>query len=131
MSTLQEQHETPNTTIIRRAQLLLLLQAFVREQVVVGVPPKGLEQAFAEHLQISPSLLSQIKKSRPIGDKLARQIESACAKSPGWLDRADICQVLPTEAEEVFIDLARKAWRKANSREKRDLMRSMRALVVK
>jgi hypothetical protein len=29
---------------------------------------------------------SQIKSSRPIGDKLARQIEKHCGKVAGWLD---------------------------------------------
>ncbi|MDR2239248.1 MAG: AbrB/MazE/SpoVT family DNA-binding domain-containing protein [Zoogloeaceae bacterium] len=51
-----------------------------------GTPPKGLEQSFASMLQISPSMWSQIKSSRPIGDKLARQIEKHCKMPGGWLD---------------------------------------------
>ena len=31
---------------------------------------------------------SQIKSARPIGDKLARQLESACGRPAGWLDEA-------------------------------------------
>ena len=54
--------------------------------LAAGVAPKGMEQAFAATLQISPSMWSQIKASRPIGDKLARQIEKLCGKQSGWVD---------------------------------------------
>lgn len=89
MSSLQEEHTTPNTTVARRKRVLQLLQTFVQEQTSQGVPPKGLEQAFAAKLQISPSRLSQIKNARPIGDKLARQIERMCDKPRNWLDAGD------------------------------------------
>lgn len=45
-----------------------------------------MEQTFAQKLQVSPSMWSQIKSSRPIGGKLARQVEAACGQPPGWLD---------------------------------------------
>lgn len=125
MSSLQEKHIEPNASVIRRKRLLQLLQSFVQEQAALGVPPKGLEQAFAAKLQISPSLLSQIKKSRPIGDKLARQIESMSGELSGWLDQdgPDLLEADP--AEEAFLALARQAWRLANAREKRALKRQM------
>lgn len=47
----------------------------LKRAIAHSAAPKGLEQAFAARLQISPSMWSQIKSSRPIGDKLARQIE--------------------------------------------------------
>jgi hypothetical protein len=64
-----------NITVARRQNALALFQAFAAKALDEGSPPKGLEQAFAATLQISPSLWSQIKSARPIGDKLARQIE--------------------------------------------------------
>lgn len=112
----------PNITVTRRERLHVLLSEFVQAQAVQGVPPKGLEQSFAAVLQVSPSLLSQIKKSRPISDKVARQIEVACRVSNGWLDQP-VENSGPDPAEEAFIEMARQAWRKANSKQKR-LLRS-------
>lgn len=114
-----------NITVLRRANLLWLLQQFVQSQVGEGAAPKGLEQMFAAHLQISPSLLSQIKSARPIGDKLARQIEVASAKPLGWLDMEHAQGQTPSPAEERFIELARNAWRQRNAAGKRTLMKSM------
>lgn len=127
MSSLQEQHIESNTTVIRRKRLLQLLQSFVQEKAALGVPPKGLEQAFAARLQISPSLLSQIKKARPIGDKLARQIECMCGESAGWLDQDGPDLLVADPAEEAFLALARQAWRQSNARGRRDLRREMLA----
>lgn len=126
MESSQEHNTTSNTTVIRRQQLLALLAEFVRAQVSHGHPPKGLEQAFAAQLQISPSLLSQVKNSRPIGDKLARQIEVGCEKSPGWLDLPGQSVVAPSAAEEAFIELAKSAWRRSNAKGKRELMRTLK-----
>lgn len=48
---------------------------------------RGLERRFAEKLQIQPSYWSQIKgRSRQIGERLARQFEQLCHKTPGWMD---------------------------------------------
>lgn len=129
MSSLQEIH-TPNATVVRRTRLLALLSVFVQEQVTQGHPPKGLEQAFAAKLQISPSLLSQIKNSRPIGDKLARQIESACAVPSGYLDTFVASTIsAPSPAEDAFMATARNAWRAANAKEKRDLARHLKEFI--
>jgi hypothetical protein len=93
---------------------LALFQGYAEKALASGAAPKGLEQAFAATLQISPSMWSQIKASRPIGDKLARQIESACTKPSGWLDelRKDAA---PSAAEAAFLELALSAWRATNS----------------
>jgi hypothetical protein len=123
MTSLQEEHTKPNTTVTRRRRLQLLLQTFFQEQAAQGVPPKGLEQTFAAKLQISPSLLSQIKKARPIGDKLARQIETMCEVPSGWLDREVEELEGADPAEEAFLALARQAWRSANARDKRAITR--------
>src|SRR3954468_7975191 len=78
----------PDPPVFRRRNVLALFQSFAETAVSGGASPKGLEQAFAARLEISPSMWSQIKSSRPIGDKLARQIEGHCGQPAGWLDEA-------------------------------------------
>ena len=92
-----------NTTITRRQNALALFQAYAEKALASGASPKGLEQTFAATLQISPSMWSQIKSSRPIGDKLARQIEQLRGKSAGWLDeeRSDATH---TAAEQALME---------------------------
>lgn len=115
-----------NITTARRANTAWLMQQFMQRRIAEGAPPKGLEQEFAAQLQVSPSMLSQIKSSRPIGDKLARQIESLCGQAAGWLDQEHLETVGPNEAEERFVALARQAWRGANAAHKRALLRHVR-----
>ena len=115
----------PNITVIRRQNALALFQEYAAARIAAGEPAKGMEQAFAAELEISPSMWSQIKSSRPISDKLARQIESHVKRPPGWLD-SEHGAASPSAAEERFIDLARAAWRAANAQKKRELMRAMR-----
>lgn len=119
-------HDTvPNITVIRRHNALALFQEYAAAKIAAGEPAKGMEQAFAAELEISPSMWSQIKSSRPISDKLARQIESHMKRPPGWLDTE---HGVPTSsaAEERFIELARAAWRAANAEKKRELLRVVR-----
>ena len=48
---------------------------------------QGLEAAWAARIEVSGATWSMAKSgARPIGDKLARQIEQHCGKSAGWLD---------------------------------------------
>jgi len=117
-----------NTTVTRRLNALALFQAFAEHALAHGASPKGLEQAFAAALEISPSMWSQIKSSRPIGDKLARQIEQHQGKPMGWLDaaRADDS---PTAAEKALMELALAAWRSANSAGRRALRAHLEAVV--
>lgn len=103
-----------NITVNRRQNVLSLFQQFAEQQMRAGVPPKGMEQAFAQKLQISPSMWSQVKSSRPIGDRLARQIEVACAQSAGWLDAEHQPQGL-SALEQQFLAMALKAWRSTNA----------------
>jgi len=116
----------PNPTVIRRRNALGLFQQFAESQMRAGVPPKGMEQAFAAQLQISPSMWSQIKASRPIGDKLARQIEVACKQPGGWLDEEREPQGL-SPAEQQFLDLALKAWRATNADGRKRLKQLVKA----
>ena len=118
-----------NTTITRRQNALALFQACAEKALAAGAAPKGLEQAFAATLQISPSMWSQIKTSRPIGDKLARQIEQHHGKPSGWLDKTrEDASVTP--AEKAFLELALKAWRATNSAGRKALREQMKQAVV-
>jgi hypothetical protein len=103
-----------NITVTRRRNALALFQSYAEEALASGTPPKGLEQSFAQKLEISPSMWSQVKSSRPIGDKMARQIEQHCGKAPGWLDEERESAGL-TPAEQQFLALALQAWRSSNS----------------
>ena len=116
-----------NITVVRRQNVLSLFQTFAEEQMRAGVAPKGLEQTFAQHLQISPSMWSQIKSSRPIGDKLARQIEAACRQSVGWLDEERASQGL-SPSEQQFISLALKAFRATNAEGRKKLKSIVKAM---
>jgi len=117
-----------NLTVNRRRSVLALFQAYAEDAIAKGAPPKGLEQTFAAHLEISPSMWSQIKSSRPIGDKLARQIEQHTGKPMGWLDEERQPEGL-SSAEQQFLALALKAWRAANSDGRKALKGQMKALA--
>ena len=116
-----------NITVNRRRNALSLFQAYAESAVSGGAAPKGLEQAFAAKIEISPSMWSQIKSARPIGDRLARQIEQHCGKPAGWLDEEREAQGL-TQAEQQFLALALKAWRSTNSEGRKKLRASLRAM---
>ena len=119
----------PHTTITRRRNALLLHRSFLEEAIAAGLPAKGLDQAFAKKLEISPSMWSQIKSSRPIGDKLARQIEVMTGRPAGWLD-APRKDALPTPAERAFLELALAAWRATSSGGRKALREHLKACVA-
>jgi hypothetical protein len=117
-----------NITVTRRLNALALFQAYAEHALAAGTSPKGLEQAFAATLEISPSMWSQIKASRPIGDKLARQIEQHHHKPAGWLDEAR-ADNSPTAAEKAVMELALTAWRSANSAGRKALRAHLGSMV--
>lgn len=117
-----------NVTLVRRQNVVVLFQEYAEKALSQGHPPKGLEQAFAATLQISPSMWSQIKSSRPIGDKLARQIEAAAARPAGWLDEARK-PLAPSAAELAFLELALSAYRAVNASGRRALRQQLSALI--
>jgi hypothetical protein len=125
----QTQHVV-SITVTRRQNALALFRAYAEKALASGASPKGLEQAFAATLQISPSMWSQIKSSRPIGDKLARQIESACAQPAGWLDEARK-HTEPSATEAAFVELALSAWRSTNSPGRKALREHLKDMVAK
>jgi hypothetical protein len=111
-----------HTTHSRRTNVLLAFRAFAEGQLAAGTAPKGLERAFAEHLQIKPALWSMAKSgARPIGDKLARQIEAGLGKPAGWLDEEHAEPVL-TSAEQHAMALALAAYRRTNAAGRRQLL---------
>ena len=118
-----------NITVTRRQNVLALFQDHAEKALAGGAGPKGLEQAFAARLQISPSMWSQIKSARPIGDKLARQIEQLCSKGAGWLDEERASSVV-TPAEQQFLALALQAWRGTNSAGRKALRTQLQAMMV-
>lgn len=112
-----------NITVTRRLNTVALYQEFLGKRIAAGEPPKGLEQSFAAGLEISPSMWSQVKSSRPIGDKLARQIESHTGKPAGWLDEQHE-ELQPADAaQERMLRAAAGYWRTAGAVEKRSLMK--------
>ena len=115
--------------LLRRQNALALFHAFAERALAAGEAPKGLEQAFAASVQISPSMWSQIKSSRPIGDKLARQLEALTAHSQGWLDEPHQAAA-PTPAEKAFLDLALAAWRATNSAGRKALRQHVKAVAA-
>lgn len=139
----------PNITLTRRHNVLALFQQHAARALAAGASPKGLEQAFAATLQISPSMWSQIKASRPIGDKLARQIEALSGQAVGWLDQPDAApddmtaapapgaHMAPaatpsrplTPTEEAFLTLALTAWRSTDHTARQALRRQLEALI--
>lgn len=119
-------HKVPDHTLTRRRNALALFQEFMSAAVSAGAPPKGLEQSFAAAMQISPSMWSQIKSARPIGDKLARQLEHGGGKPAGWLDEPH-GDTGPDPAEERFVELARSAWRARDAKGRRELARQLKA----
>lgn len=121
-------HTVTNITLVRRRNALALFQAHAAGVLAKGGSPKGMEQAFAGKLQISPSMWSQIKSARPIGDNLARQMETLCARPAGWLDEERASQDL-SPSEKAFLELALTAWRSTNSAGRKRLRSQIKDVV--
>lgn len=115
----------PQLSVLRRLNLLALLAEFAENLVAQGTTTKGIDQAFAERIQVSPSMLSQMKSGRPIGNKIARQVEVHCKRPAEWLDKQHPDQ-RPSPGEEEFINLARQIWRSKNAKDKRALTQWVR-----
>jgi hypothetical protein len=112
---------------IRRLNALALFQAFAEERITAGDPPKGLEAAWAARIGVSGATWSMAKSgARPIGDKLARQIEHHCDKPTGWIDEEREPTGL-TPAEQQFLALALKTYRSTNSDGRKQLRQWLKA----
>lgn len=111
--------------VVRRNNLLLLLLEFSQSRIAAGEPTNGTEKAFAAQLQVSKSLLSQLKTSRPISDANAAQIEARCGKRKGWLSAEQSGLAAgPAPGEEAFLAAVRARYRAA-SREERSRLRTL------
>ena len=115
---------------IRRLNALALFQAFAEERITAGDPPKGLEAAWAARIGVSGATWSMAKSgARPIGDKLARQIEHHCDKPTGWIDEEREPTGL-TPAEQQFLALALKTYRSTNSDGRKQLRQWLKAFCA-
>lgn len=124
--------QTADQHLLRRANLLAALQAFSEARVRAGEPAKGIEAAFAVQLQISPSMLSQIKSSRPISNKLAAQIEVLLRLPSGSLSCAPaLGTASAVQARQRFIEQAGKAWDKADAAQRQALKLGLRQAFSK
>ncbi|TAL65798.1 MAG: hypothetical protein EPN79_11650 [Burkholderiaceae bacterium] len=107
----------------RKNNVQFLFKEFARAAIAADTPPNGIEKAFAAHIQVHPTMWSQIKGVRIINDKLARQIEKHCRRPVGWLDyeRDEQEKTAADAAEQRFLELAARVWRASNSKGKRAL----------
>ena len=111
---------------IRRLNAIALFQAFAEERITAGDPPKGLEAAWAAKIGVSGATWSMAKSgARPLGDKLARQIEHHCRKDAGWLDQEREPAGL-SPGEQQFLALALKTYRSTNSDGRKRLKLALR-----
>lgn len=85
-------------------------------------------ESINDHFALDMPAGSQIKSARPIGDKLARQIEMLSDKPVGWLDepRKDAA---PTSVEAAFLELALAAWRATNSAGRKALREQLKSMA--
>jgi hypothetical protein len=112
---------------IRLRNVLSLHQEFNEQMVAMGASTTGLEQAFAQKIQVSASLWSQIKSGRSVGNKLARQIESAAGRPANWLDELHP-ESAPDPSEMKFLAMCKAAWQRANKEERQKLKEAVRAV---
>ncbi len=111
----------------RRLNAVALFQTFAEERIAAGEPPKGLEAAWAAKIEVSGATWSMAKSgARPIGDKLARQIEQHCVKEVGWLDEEREPTGL-SPGEQQFLALALKTFRKTNSEGRKRLKQFLKS----
>jgi hypothetical protein len=122
--------DSPDLPAIRRANLLRLFSGHVAGRLAQAPSEQinGLDREFAALIQVHNTYFSGMKSgARTIGDKLARQIESLCETSPGWLDephaieKPDGLQKFLVLAEKVY--LAAPGARKELARAMRDAMK--------
>ena len=113
--------DTPRSSlhITRRLNLLQLLKDFAQQRLATSGETAGAEGAFALAVGVSASMLSQIKKHRPIGTKVARQIESTLGLSAGWLDIERVHETAPTPQEAKFHKLSARIWSHGTAKQKR------------
>jgi hypothetical protein len=111
---------------VRRSNLLHLFSEYVAQRMADAPSEQinGLDREFAALIQVHNTYFSGMKSgARTIGDKLARQIETLCAKEKGWLDEPH--EVFRPAELTKFLQLAEKAFLGAPAARK-DLTRALR-----
>lgn len=113
----------------RRRSLDVLYRRFAEQHLAQGGHLKGVDNLFADALGVSASTLSMAKSgARPIGDKLAAQIESRMGLESGWLSE-DRPEEGLSPAEQSFVAIALQAYRSVGSDQRRQLRKQMQALI--
>lgn len=118
--------QPPDLPALRRANLLQLFSDHVAQRMATAPSDQitGLDREFAALIQVHNTYFSGMKSgARTIGDKLARQIETLCTKSSGWLDQPHA--VDKPDGLVKFLLLAQKVYLAAPGTRK-DLTRAMR-----
>lgn len=121
--------------VYRRRNLLALYSQFVTESHSEdpSAPLAGTDKSFAAKIQIAGSSLSSYKSgARPIGPRIARQIESLLALDPLWMDQSHE-DAQPSEdgvALSRFLKLAERAY-KRSSPAQRDMLRDVLKLSLR
>lgn len=111
----------------RRLNAIALFQSFAEERIAAGDPPKGLESSWAARIEVSGATWSMAKSgARPIGDRLARQIERHCGKEASWLDEERAPTGL-SPGEQQFLALALKVYRATNSDGRKQLKQLLKS----
>lgn len=112
----------------RKQNLLILLSEFISEkQASDPTSSAGLHVAFANKINIAKSSLSSMKTgARPIGDKVARQIESLTGKPHGWLDENRSAVAIKEISLDTYLSLAKKEFERATPLERQSLIQSTR-----
>jgi hypothetical protein len=108
-----------DTHSIRRNNLRMLIAQHTQAQMAAGEGHMGAETSFATKLQVSKSLLSQLKSSRNISDAMAIQIERACKKPLGWLS---VAHQDDGDSLEVFTQALKQWWLHSTVEERREVM---------
>lgn len=118
-----------NISRTRRNNFLIIIREFSESELASGQSSVGMMGRLAEKLQMKASALSQIKGDetarsfRNIGDAQAAQIEKLSGKPKGWMDQAHEGADL-NPAEIAFLELAKQAWRGADAKGRRALMKA-------
>lgn len=95
-------------------------------------PDRGMLKRFAEHLELNPIYLSNVKTgSKKIGVKTARQIEARMNQKPGWLD-TDHSHTVPKmdEDEAAFVNSVVSAYRQCPEESRALMLRAFQALAT-
>lgn len=111
-------------SVARRANILRLFSEFVASEQAQnpGCSLSGMDRAFSLKIQVHNTYFSGMKSgARPIGDKLARQIEANTGKQKGWLDAPAESAPAKSKTLQRLIDRVESAYLASDARGRRRL----------